>query len=69
MHGKTTASEPSPDDSKNDSEAWQANLLSKIDSFEQTFAERKAALLRSLKDLPCLETRKQMVDTFLQDMD
>jgi len=54
---------------KKNSESWQTDLLSKINTFENTFAERKAALMQSLKDLPCQETRKQMVEAFLNDMD
>ena len=54
---------------KKNSESWQTDLLSKINTFENTFAERKAALMQSLKDLPCQETRKQMVEAFLYDMD
>ena len=54
---------------KKNSESWQTDLLSKINTFENTFAERKAALMQSLKDLPCQETRKQMVEAFLKDMD
>lgn len=54
---------------KKKSESWQTDLLSKINTFENTFAERRAALLQSLKDLSCQETRKQMVETFLQGID
>ena len=60
---------PQSDDMKKNSESWQTDLLSKINTFENTFAERKAALMQSLKDLPCQETRKQMVEAFLNDMD
>ena len=47
----------------------QADLISEISQFERSFAERKAALLRKLDDLPTEESRKQLVDTFLKDMD
>jgi len=67
--GGSASSEPKSDGMKKNSKSWQTDLLSKINTFENTFAERKVALLQSLKDLPCEETRKQMVETFLQDMD
>jgi len=56
--GGSASSEPKSDGVKKNSKSWQIDLLSKINTFENTFAERKAALLQSLKDLPNEETRK-----------
>ena len=57
----------SPDKKSNTN--WQSDLLGQIETFEKNFAQRKATLITSLKaDLPS-ETRQQMVDSFLQDME
>ena len=37
--------------------------------FEKSFAERKAALLSKLDNLPSQEARKNLVDSFLNEMD
>ena len=43
--------------------------MSKISAFEDSFAQRKAQLLQSLKDPMSEGERKQMIDSFLQQMD
>ena len=43
-------------------------LAQSIDTYEKTFTDQKAALLNKLEDISGAEERKQMVDSFLEDM-
>ena len=49
--------------------SWQSDLRDQISVFEKSFAERKAALLSKLDNLPSQEARKNLVDSFLNEMD
>lgn len=67
-----TKDDAAPDQKKSEvtaNSSYQGDLISEINQFERSFADRKAALLRKLDDLPTEESRKQLVDTFLKDMD
>ena len=43
-------------------------LAQSIDTYEKTFTDQKAVLLNKLESISGAEERKQMVDTFLEDM-
>ena len=63
--GKATAVS---DESKSSVKAWQAALIAKIDAFESEFASRKAALLKTMTEVPD-EEFSQNITAFLKDMD
>ena len=43
-------------------------LAQSIDTYEKTFTDQKAVLLNKLEGISGAEERKQMVDSFLEDM-
>lgn len=43
-------------------------LAQSIDTYEKTFTDQKALLLNKLEGISGAEERKQMVDSFLEDM-
>mmetsp|Transcript_15099 Transcript_15099/g.20502 ORF Transcript_15099/g.20502 Transcript_15099/m.20502 type:complete len:134 (-) Transcript_15099:1601-2002(-) len=48
---------------------WQADLTARISSFETTYTERKAALLKQLASEGSESVRTQLVDSFVNQME